>query len=99
MTKKTAEEKLRSQLKKAQSELRLALPHDPDGGNDRRAKQARRTIGAYRDLTGAKRKNAVSELICDLMHLCDRDRHFRKFERAMDLAHELYEEQTAEPFS
>ena len=73
MAKKTVEAKLKRQLKNANRKLKQALPHDPDCANDMRAARARAAIAAYRDLTGAKRKNAVSKVICDLMHLYDRD--------------------------
>ena len=58
MAKKTVEAKLKRQLKNAKRTLGLALPHDPDCENGRRAARGKEAIASYRSLTGAKRKNA-----------------------------------------
>lgn len=48
------------------------LPPDPDDMNDSRAEWAGYALAAFIDQTGAAREDAVSDLICDLMHLADR---------------------------
>lgn len=99
MAKKTTEEKLLRQLKNARRNLKRALPHDPDCENDMRAARARKVIVAYYQQTGEKRKDAVGDLLCDLMHLCDRDHRFRSFEKSLRLAEQRCREETAEPYS
>lgn len=86
------------QLRAAQSRLKRALPYDLKGNNDRRAQRARAVIADYRQLTGAKRKDAVRDLLTDLMHQCDRDHRFRSFEASLERAKVRYQQQTAEPF-
>ncbi len=89
---------LQRRLDNANRKLKRALPYDPSGRNDKRARQAAAVISAYRKMTGAKRKNALAELLADLMHLCDRDHRQRSFESSLDRARDRYAEQTAEPF-
>lgn len=48
------------------------LPPDPEGQNDDRAEWADAAIAAFRAVTGTDLEDAVSDLIADLMHWCDR---------------------------
>jgi hypothetical protein len=48
-----------------------SLPPDPDGLNSARAEWAQAAIIAFRKVTGTE-EEALSDLLCDLMHLADR---------------------------
>ena len=50
----------------------LSLPPDPDGRNDDRAAWAYAAIEAFIVQTQAEPGDALSALLCDLMHWCDR---------------------------
>jgi hypothetical protein len=99
MPRKTPEERLQRQLRNAKRKLKRALPADPEGKNDERATWAKAAIMAYRQDTNSNRRDALGDLLCDLMHLCDRDRRFRTFESSLERAERRYEEETADPYS
>jgi len=69
------------------------LPPDPEGMNDKRAKWAGCALLRFRKLTGADECDAVCDLLCDLMHWCDRNG--QDFGRALDRARFHYEAETA----
>ena len=48
------------------------LPPDPEERNDERAEWAQSAINAFRIATGTDPEDAVSDLLADLMHWCDR---------------------------
>ncbi len=48
------------------------LPPNPDGLNGRRAYFAALTLDAFQHHTGADLEDALSDLLADLMHWCDR---------------------------
>lgn len=48
------------------------LPPDPEGMNDDRAKWAAAALRHFQRKTGTDTHDAPSDLICDLMHWCDR---------------------------
>lgn len=48
------------------------LPPDPDELNDARARWAGQAVDRYQELTGADDEDVLADLLCDLMHLCDR---------------------------
>ena len=48
-----------------------SLPPDPDRFNSARAESARAAIIAFRKATGTE-EEALSDLLCNLMHLADR---------------------------
>jgi hypothetical protein len=48
------------------------LPPDPEGMNDRRAEWAGCALDAFMSQTGTDTESAVTDLLCDLMHLADR---------------------------
>ena len=53
------------------------LPPDPDGQNDDRAKWAENALALFAKETDADKDDGsqdISDLICDLMHACDRRR-------------------------
>lgn len=49
-----------------------ALPPDPEGMNDSRAEWAGYALAAFITQTGTDAGDAVTDLLCDLMHLADR---------------------------
>ena len=49
-----------------------SLPPDPDELNSARAEWAQAAIIAFREVTGAEEEEALSDLLCNLMHLADR---------------------------
>ena len=70
------------------------LPPDPDGMNDDRASWAEIALHAFQAATGTDREDAVSDLICDLMHLCDRDGELGDFDAQVERARGHYEAET-----
>lgn len=70
------------------------LPPDPDSQNDDRAAWARHALTAFRRLTGTDREDALCDLLCDLMHLCDRDKRLGEFTAQLERAREHYEAET-----
>src|ERR1700719_3225651 len=48
------------------------LPPDPEGQNDDRAQWAEAAIRHFQIHTGTDWDDAIADLLCDLMHLCDR---------------------------
>lgn len=70
------------------------LPPDPEGQNDNRAQWAHVAVDAFIEETGTDFGDALSDLLCDLMHLCDRKSVFGKFEAQLDRARFNYEEET-----
>ncbi len=48
------------------------LPPDPEDQNDDRAMWGQISITAFERHTGTDPEDALSDLLCDLMHLCDR---------------------------
>lgn len=74
------------------------LPPDPDGYNDRRAAWAAVALDAFKTETrlGAKENDlAVSDLICDIAHWCDRNKV--NFELALTRAAGHYAVETDAP--
>jgi hypothetical protein len=48
------------------------LPSDPEGMNDSRAEWATYALEAFISQSGTDRESAMTDLLCDLMHLADR---------------------------
>lgn len=71
------------------------VPPDEDGRNSERAEWAEVALLAFEDRTGCDREDSVCDLICDLMHWCDRN--------ATDIglqlrrARGMYEDEITEP--
>ena len=49
-----------------------ARPQDPEELNDDRALWAETALAAFVEQTGCDREDALPDLLCDLMHWCDR---------------------------
>ncbi len=75
------------------------LPADPDVMNDDRADWAAAAIDAFIDATGADREDALSDLLSDLMHLCDRVDDLGNFKEQLERARGHYEAETASGLS
>ena len=52
---------------------KTTLPPDPEGRNDERAEWAALALGTFMDRTGADPEDAITDLLCDLAHYCDRN--------------------------
>jgi hypothetical protein len=78
---------------KNQAKQPKPLPQDPDRLNDHRARWAAAALAEFRQQTGADLKDAVSDLLADLMHWCDR--FGQKFPKELRRALDHYEEETA----
>lgn len=50
----------------------MTLPPDPENMNDARAEWADFALSHFIANTGVDREDALSDLLVDLMHLCDR---------------------------
>lgn len=49
------------------------IPPDPENMNDDRAEWARKAMETFRSVTGADAEDSMSDLLCNLMHMADRD--------------------------
>ncbi len=70
------------------------LPPDPEGMNDLRAGRARAALHAFAAVCATDWEDALSDLLCDLMHLSDRDPAF-DFSESLARAEAHYEAETA----
>ena len=68
------------------------LPPDPDGQNHDRSYWAETALIAFRKVTRTDPEDAVADLLCDLMHYCDR--YDLNFEDELKRALGNYEEET-----
>jgi hypothetical protein len=68
------------------------LPPDPEGLNDNRVHWAAAAFQCFQDETGAD-DEALGDLLCDLMHWCDRSSS--DFEAALSTARMHYDAETA----
>lgn len=68
------------------------LPPDPESMNHRRAAWAGRAVAAFREATGTDEADSITDLVCDLMHWCDR--HEFDFEAALLHSRGHYAEET-----
>ena len=73
--------------------MKKRLPADPEGMNDDRAAVAYSALEAFQGLTGTDTEDAVSDLLCDLMHWCDRNSD-EGFDGALTRARAYYAEET-----
>lgn len=69
-----------------------SLPPDPDGKNDERAEWAAAALRHFQCTTGTDFEDALSDLLCDLMHWCDRNNF--DFEAALCRAQGHYTAET-----
>lgn len=77
------------------------LPPDPEGMNDDRAEVAANCIQYFQSQTGSEWNTAITDLLCDLMHMCDRQtledgETPYDFEDALRTARMHYEAETME---
>lgn len=72
------------------------LPPDPDEMNNDRATFAKRALESFAHITGTDWEDALADLLCDLMHLVDRDDAFDSFDAALDTAKQHYQAETTE---
>ena len=77
---------------KAQSKPPQPLPQDPDQLNADRALWAAAALAELRRQTGADLEDAVSDLLADLMHWCDR--FGQEFPKELRRALNHYQEET-----
>ena len=69
------------------------LPPDPEHGNANRARCAAAILAVFQRRTGADRADALSDLLADLMHWCDRSG--REFRAELRRARSHYAAETA----
>lgn len=82
------------------SRKRHKLPPDPDGLFKRAAKRGKKLIAFYEELDpGLARDDLVSNVLHDLMHLCDRDEMHGNFHQGHGFALYLYQDLLAENLS
>lgn len=73
------------------------LPPDPEDMNDRRAGWAEDTLQHFMKLTGTGAEDAICDLVCDIMHLCDRyPEVYGYWTSQLDRAEGHYEEETTD---
>jgi hypothetical protein len=72
--------------------MRVPLPADPEEMNNDRAQWAAEAIYAFQRVTGTEDQDALGDLLCDLMHWCDRNGC--EFEAALSRARMHYEAET-----
>lgn len=65
--------RIESRSPSPEQRVKLGLPPDPDGRNDSRAAWAGYALAAFVSQTGTDAGDAVTDLLCDLMHLADRE--------------------------
>jgi len=68
------------------------LPPDPEEMNDPRSAWAASALHAFQRETGTDDQDALGDLLCDLMHWCDRND--ADFENALRAARMHYEAET-----
>ena len=71
------------------------LPPDLEGMNGERAEWAAAALRHFQCTTGTEWQDAVSDLLADLMHLCDREGF--DFSKKLDRARMHYEAETTAP--
>ena len=69
------------------------LPADPEGMNDARSDWADSALEAFQGRTGTEPEDAVADLLCDLMHWCDRNSD-EGFDVALTRARVAYDAET-----
>lgn len=82
--------KMRQSVKPRKSKL----PPDPEGMNDRRAAWADSALASFSADTGSGRDEAIGDLICNLIHWCDRNNF--DFDSVLVRARNYYIEETTD---
>jgi len=79
------------------SEKKTDAPHaraaDPEGMNDARSDRANSALEAFQAPPFPRTDSAVPDLLCDLMHWCDRNPN-EEFDVALTRARAYYVEET-----
>ena len=88
-----AYEALREDVDAKGATVSRQLPPDPDNMNADRAEWAAAALRHFQCTTGTDYEDAPGDLLCDLMHWCDRNNF--DFELALDRARGHYEAETA----
>ena len=71
-----------------------SLPNDPENMNNDRARWAQRTLETFSIITGADYEDCLSDLLSDMMHLCDRDKELGNFNDQLERARGHYNAET-----
>ena len=74
--------------------MKTRLPPDPEAMNENHAERARQCIAYFITLTGSDLADSLVDLLCDFMHLSDRDADLADFDRQLALARFHYQEET-----
>jgi hypothetical protein len=74
--------------------MKTPLPPDTEEMNETRALWAHRCLAVIGEETGCDAENALQDLLCNLMHLCDRTEGM-DFADALEQARRHYAEETA----
>lgn len=69
------------------------LPPDPEEMNDARADWAATALQCFQEETGSEDDTALIDLLCDLMHWCDRNDG--DFDQSLQLARMHYDAETS----
>ena len=72
----------------------MALPPDPDNMNDDRADWAEAALQAFIRACRTDREDALPDLLCDLIHLCDRQPDLGGFDAMVERARRNYDAET-----
>jgi hypothetical protein len=72
--------------------MKKRLPPDPEKQNDDRATWAKSAVCTFQTETRAEDESAVADLLCDLMHLADRENW--QFDVELERARTHYEAET-----
>lgn len=75
-----------------EAESNNGLPANPEGMNNDRAKWAQLALDVFQVETGTEECDALSDLLCDLMHWAPR--HGTNFSRMLERARRAYAEET-----
>jgi len=70
----------------------VKMPANPESQNNSRSKWAEVAIKAFEAETGTYREDALADLLCDLMHWCDRNG--LRFQKELERAENHYYEET-----
>lgn len=66
-----------------------------EGIEEKRVANARRAVARYRKLTGCRKKQAIADLLCGGLHLCDHEPEFGNLAWHLSLAYWHYYHQGA----
>jgi len=83
-----------STINREEISMTKTLPPDPEGMNNDRAEWAACAIRHFQCQTGTDWTDAVCDLLCDLMHFCDREGF--DFREELDRAQMHYEAETVD---